>query len=1185
MRLLDEPLERLEWFGEAIDKLNKKEACMRVCGAIDSQKLHLISALSREQKASVIVTYSERRARELVKEYSFFDKNALYYPAKDLIFYQADINGKQLSTERIKALKEIVHGKKVTIVTTLDAFMTPMPPLSVLKDSIFTIEKDGIVDERAVAIKLVRMGYEKVYQVAGPGEFSIRGGIIDIYDLTSDNPCRIELWGDEVTSIREFDLYTQRSIEEKTDVTIYPASELMLSESERAEGYHRIETEAKALIDNYKSEFKTKEAHRLSETLEELKSALILGEIELNLEGYISYFYDDTITLFDAFGLEKPCLFLDEPLRLIEHIKATELEFRESMTSRLDKGYILPTQLNLLTSVEQCVASIARGKSVSLSSMVLSEDGNSIFTYDGDYFVAGKMIPSFNGSFSLLVDNLKDLKKRGYKVVILSPSRTRATRLAQDITDQGVICSYTDNEDKILQNGEIVTFYGSIKGGFEYTELKYTVISETDLFGDDKKRKKKRKPKYTGGQKVQSYGQLQVGDYIIHENHGLGIYKGIEKVKVENVAKDYMKIEYREGGILYVLATNLDAIGLYASKEGKKPKLNKLGSKEWINTRAKVQTAVEGVAKELVHLYAVRSERRGHQFTKDTVWQREFEELFPFDETEDQLAAIASTKDDMESSRIMDRLICGDVGFGKTEVAIRAAFKAVQDGKQVAYLVPTTILAQQHYQTFVERMKDYPIRIEMLSRFRTPAQIKKALVDLKKGLVDIVIGTHRMLSKDVEFADLGLLIIDEEQRFGVSHKEKIKHMKENVDVLTLTATPIPRTLHMSLIGIRDMSILEEAPLDRMPIQTFVMEFNEEMVREAINRELARDGQIYYVYNRVEGIELMAAQIAGLVPDARVAFAHGQMPERELENLMMDFINHEIDVLVCTTIIETGLDIPNANTMIIHDSDSLGLSQLYQLRGRVGRSNRTSFAFLMYRRNKVLKEIAEKRLLAIKEFTELGSGFKIAMRDLEIRGTGNLLGKQQHGHIEAVGYDLYCKMLEDAIRQEQGESVILESSACVDLDVDAYIPEEYIVNEVQKLDIYKRIACMKTTEDADDMKDELKDRFGVLPKQAENLLRVALIKQRASARFIKDLRGRIGRIKITLPKNAPVKVENIPFFLNEYAGELKIETIGDPCFILTYKDIAGLIEKDEVILLEKTEELLEKMDMLYKELKF
>ncbi|MDE6714743.1 MAG: transcription-repair coupling factor, partial [Lachnospiraceae bacterium] len=567
------------------------------------------------------------------------------------------------------------------------------------------------------------------------------------------------------------------------------------------------------------------------------------------------------------------------------------------------------------------------------------------------------------------------------------------------------------------------------------------------------------------------------------------------------------------------------------------------------------------------------------QYGKDTVWQREFEEMFPFEETEDQLAAIADTKADMESDKIMDRLICGDVGFGKTEIAIRSAFKAVQEGKQVAYLVPTTILAQQHYNTFLGRMKEYPVRIDMLSRFCTAKEIRTTLSDLKKGLVDIVIGTHRLLSKDVEFADLGLLVIDEEQRFGVTHKEKIKQMKENVDVLTLTATPIPRTLHMSMIGVRDMSVLEEAPQDRLPIQTYVMEYNEEMVREAIVRELARKGQVYYVFNRVEGIEEMTNKIAKLVPEARVAFAHGQMRETELENIMMDFIKQKIDVLVSTTIIETGLDIPNVNTMIIHDSDTFGLSQLYQLRGRVGRSNRTSYAFLMYRKDKLLKEVAEKRLTAIREFTELGSGYKIAMRDLEIRGAGTLLGKQQHGHMQAVGYDLYCKMLEEAVREEQGLEKVTDTAVSVDLDVDAYIPQEYIVNEVQKLDIYKRIASVRSEADCDEMRDELRDRFGAVPDQAENLLRIALLKAMAGDLYITEIRGKAGRVRIMMQQKAPVMIEEIPVLLNEYAGDLKMQLQGLPEFILTY-EIDGLVEKDEKLLLDQTERLLRNMRMLY-----
>ncbi len=651
---------------------------------------------------------------------------------------------------------------------------------------------------------------------------------------------------------------------------------------------------------------------------------------------------------------------------------------------------------------------------------VSTMESRGYFKADRKIDLAARNVAPYNNSFEALVKDLARFKRSGYRVLLLSGSRTRAKRLAEDLRDQELAAVYTEDPLREVQAGEVVTYYGHVNKGFEYPMLKFVVLSETDIFGAEKKRKKGKK--LYQGQKIKDFNELKVGDYVVHETHGLGIYRGIEKVEMEGVVKDYIKIEYRDGGNLYVLATGLDVIQKYASADAKAPKLNRLGSKEWERTKTKVRGAVSQVASDLVELYALRQQSEGYRFEKDTVWQKEFEEMFPFEETEDQLAAIADTKADMESGKVMDRLICGDVGYGKTEIAIRAAFKAVQEGKQVVYLVPTTILAQQHYTTFVQRMKDFPVRVDLMSRFRTPGEIKKTLADLQKGQVDIVIGTHRVLSEDVKFKDLGLLIIDEEQRFGVAHKEKIKKLKENVDVLTLTATPIPRTLHMSLIGIRDMSVLEEAPEDRLPIQTFVCEYNEEMVREAISRELARGGQVYYVYNRVNNIGDVTAQVAALVPEAAVAFAHGQMKEHELEKIMLDFINGEIDVLVSTTIIETGLDISNVNTMIIHDSDNMGLSQLYQLRGRVGRSNRTAYAFLMYKRDKVLKEVAEKRLEAIREFTDLGSGFKIAMRDLEIRGAGNLLGVRQHGHMEAVGYDLYCKMLNEAVQTLKGVKV-------------------------------------------------------------------------------------------------------------------------------------------------------------------
>ena len=692
-----------------------------------------------------------------------------------------------------------------------------------------------------------------------------------------------------------------------------------------------------------------------------------------------------------------------------------------------------------------------------------------------------------------------------------------------------------------------MVLYGHASRGFEYPLVKFAVMTETDIFGQEQKKKKKRK-KYNGNH-IQDFSELSIGDYVVHEKHGLGIYRGIEKVEVDKIVKDYIKIEYRDGSNLYILATQLDALQKYTGADAdRKPKLNKLGTQEWNRTKTKVRGAVKNIAKELVELYAARQEKEGYVCGPDTVWQREFEEMFPYEETDDQLMAIEDTKKDMESTKIMDRLVCGDVGYGKTEIALRAAFKAVQESRQVVYLVPTTILAQQHYNTFVQRMKEFPVRVDLLCRFRTPAQQKKTLDDLKKGQVDIVIGTHRVLSKDVIFKNLGLLIIDEEQRFGVAHKERIKQMKKDVDVLTLTATPIPRTLHMSLIGIRDMSVLEEPPMDRMPIQTYVMEYDEETVREAIKRELRRGGQVYYVYNRVTDIDEVAARIGKLVPEARVDFAHGQMSERELERVMYGFISGEIDVLVSTTIIETGLDISNVNTMIIHDSDKYGLSQLYQLRGRIGRSNRTAYAFLMYRQNRMLKETAEKRLSAIREFTDLGSGFKIAMRDLEIRGAGNLLGAQQHGHMNAVGYDLYCKMLSEAVKEAKGIQTMDDFETTIDLVMDVFIPDTYISNEFQKLDIYKRIAGIESQQDYDEMLEELIDRFGEPPKAVLNLLAIARLKALAHQAYITEIKQTSRECRITLYENAKINPAGIPPLMEKYRRSLQFKNDQTPKFL-------------------------------------
>ena len=758
-------------------------------------------------------------------------------------------------------------------------------------------------------------------------------------------------------------------------------------------------------------------------------------------------------------------------------------------------------------------------------------------------------IASYNKHFELLVEDMKRWREQGYRILMLCASRTRAKRLAGDFEQYDVPAFYRETLDRELQPGELMVSYGRLSKGFSYTQLRFVVVTESDIFGARTRTGRKRQKQHNG-QVIQSFNELNVGDFVIHENHGLGIYRGIEKIKVDNVAKDFIKIEYGDGGNLYVPASALDVLQKYASQDAaKKPKLNKLNTMEWKKTKTRVRGAVKEIARELVELYAKRQEQPGYRFSPDTVWQTEFEEMFPYEETADQLEAIAATKRDMESSRVMDRLICGDVGYGKTEVAIRAAFKAVNDNKQVAFLVPTTILAQQHYNTIRERLGDYPINVEMMSRFRTAAQQKKTIEKLKRGEVDIVIGTHRLLSKDVSFKDLGLLIVDEEQRFGVTHKEKIKQMKGDVDVLTLSATPIPRTLHMSLVGIRDMSVLEEPPVDRLPIQTFVMEHSGEIIREAINRELVRGGQVYYVYNRVRNIDEVAMEIARLVPDANVAFAHGQMSERELERIMMSFIQGEIDVLIATTIIETGLDISNVNTIIIDNADQMGLSQLYQLRGRVGRSNRTAYAFLMYKKDKILREVAEKRLAAIREYTDLGSGIKVAMRDLEIRGAGNLLGAAQSGHMEAVGYELYCKMLSEAVRTMKGERPEREEMETnIDLQVDAFIPASYIKSEYQKLDMYKRIAALENEGERSDMEDELVDRFGDIPHAAQNLLRIAVLKADAHRSGILQVTQKPDGIRFYMQPELSLDVTGIPDMIQAFDGDLRYISKGEAHFL-------------------------------------
>jgi len=1111
MSIFANPLKELENYSELTGDLGRNPGPFQVAGLSDSAKAHVISELEKVSRPwKLVITYDEAKARSLFEDLSCFAQNVYLYPARDLLFFSADIESREISKERINVCRHMATDREGIVVTTADGLMDKLERPEDFHGSVFAIDESDALDPGNLAEKLTAFGYDRTPEVDGMGQFAIRGGIIDIFPLTEELPVRIELFGSEIDSIRTFDPASQRSVEAVKHVVIYPAREKELG---------------------------------------------------------------GTASFLDYWDREKSIVFLDEADRVREKASASEEEFREGMTGRLETGQIDKDEVPDLFSMQEILSELETKTTVCLNGLEVKITGMKI---QKSYTIETRSAASYRNSFDLLIADLKKYQLQKYRMILLTPSRTRAARLAENFRDYGLsaFCPGTENPEAVP--GSISVLYGNLHRGFEYPQIHFAVISESDIFGSGAVRKKHRHRQSFEGSRISSLSELVSGDYVVHIDHGLGIYRGIEKIEADGVIKDYIKIEYRDGDNCYVPATKLDMIQKYASADARVPKLNRIGGTEWNKTKSRVKGAVDEIAKELVTIYAARLNGKGYVYGPDTVWQKEFEEMFPFEETEDQEKAIEDTKADMESGKIMDRLICGDVGYGKTEVALRAAFKAVQEGKQVIFLVPTTILAQQHYNTFTQRLKNFPVRTDLLCRFRSPSEQKKTLSEFAKGQVDIIIGTHRVLSKDIRPKNLGLLVVDEEQRFGVAHKEKLKEMKKNVDVLTLTATPIPRTLHMSLTGIRDLSVLEEAPLDRQPIQTYVMEYHDETVKEAIRRELSRGGQVFYVYNRVNNIQDVTEHIRSLVPEAVVFCAHGQMKEYDLEQVMLDFMNGEIDVLVSTTIIETGLDIPNVNTMIIQDADKMGLSQLYQLRGRVGRCARTAYAFLLYKRGRLLSEESEKRLKAIREFTELGSGIRIAMRDLEIRGAGNVLGAEQHGHMQAVGYDLYCKMLNSAVKllrnhADAGAETSIEQieaeeefETSVDAQTDAYIPSSYIKNEEQKLDIYKRIASIETGEDRMDMQDELMDRFGAIPVPVNNLLLIAGIKSEAHKIYITDVVIREEETKLIFRKNADLETDRIPELISLHKGKLSVKPGENVTFIFrkgkTDSDRGGILDR-------------------------
>jgi transcription-repair coupling factor (superfamily II helicase) len=1017
------------------------------------------------------------------------DREILLYPEKDPVPFGAIARSREVMSQRLLVLEKVIRGELPVVVMSGEAAVSKLLPPGIFSTLFSTLKTGAVVDLEEFQNRLAHVqGYERVGMVEGPGQFSIRGGIIDIYPPTMEHPVRAELFDDEVDSLRMFKVEDQRSLGKFTEVAIGPAKELVITTDRVAQAVGAMRRELAAQCKRLDKTGQQEAMQRLGEKINEVTEKLEQGLFIEDIEQYFSFFYPDGVPVTEYFP-DDTMIMLEEPLRLKESLEIRAAERTESHIQQLGQGMVLPAQNNSFTLPRQLAKNLERFQAVGFS--LLPKLGG-FWRPDNIVNVNAKSMSLFMGRTELLADEIRAWLKKGYAVTVLAGTPARAGKIVDLLRNEGIFPTFTEKTGDEVKPGNVIVTSGILEAGFDFPGLKLALVTDWEIFGRRKRgRPPRRKPEE--GARITHFTDLKPGDYVVHVNHGIGRYLGIEKLEVGGVVRDYLFIQYAGEDKLYVPTDQIGLIQKYLGAEGIAPKLYRLGGQEWHRVKERVRESVREMAEGLLELYAAREKVTGHAYPPDTPWQKEFEDAFPYEETADQLKAIAEIKKDMESDRPMDRLLCGDVGYGKTEVAIRAAFKAVTDSKQVAVLVPTTILAQQHYNTFTERFAGYPVQIDVLSRFKSPREQRDIIKKVKNGQVDIVIGTHRLVQEDVMFKNMGLVIIDEEQRFGVAHKERLKQLRQNVDVLTLTATPIPRTLHMSMAGLRDMSILETPPEDRFPVQTYVVEFNYATVAEAVRRELDRGGQVFLVHNRVHDIEKAAYNLQAVVPEARVAVAHGQMREDRLERYMLDFLAGEYDILVCTTIIETGLDISNVNTLIVNDADRLGLAQLHQLRGRVGRSHRLAYAYFTYKKDRSLSEVAEKRLQAIREFTEFGSGFKIAMRDLEIRGAGNLLGPEQHGHMAAVGFDLYCRLLEQAVNELKGGVTEEQPDTVVDLNVDAHIGDEYITDPGLKIEVYKRIMLVRDPDDAADIFEEITDRYGDPPVPVQNLVAVARIK--------------------------------------------------------------------------------------------
>ena len=1104
-----------------------------IIGASEGGAAAAIAGLAGETGLqAIVIVSSEIRAKRLAVDLSFFMEKKVYVmPPDEDVFLRYEARNHDMLFERIKILEALNSGEECVVIAPVSSAIRRNPPRHTFAGNILNISLKDDIEAEGLIRALAGIGYDRTPLIEARGEFSARGGIVDVFTSDAENPVRIELFDTEVDSIREFDVDTQRSVRVLTNVKIIPAELMLNHEAAFNRGIVRISKEYDEYISRLEKKRDTEDtADRINQLRRKKDSLVEYLESGTNIqymENYINYIYDSPAYLWDY--MTSGMVFVDEPARIRESLEAREKEINHDFETNLERGLAIPKDFNNYAHKDDFVK-VYEGR-----------------TAINPLIAESRQTAVFFGKMDLFEAELKRYASDGFDVTIVCSGEERLENIGDFVERCGL-------------SGKVRTKLGNLSGGVEFPREKRVYLRDGDIFRATRRGKPKRRGADAKTQIIRSFSDMQKGDYVVHENHGIGKFLGIEQLTVQKIKKDYLKIKYAGEDLLYIPVEQMDIIQKYIGSDSESPKVNRLSSGEWKKTKARAKAAIENMAKELLEVSAKRMMTTGHAFSPDTLWQREFEDGFMYQETDDQLRCVQEIKADMENVSKMERLLCGDVGFGKTEVAARALFKCAADGKQAAILAPTTILANQHYYTLKERFEPFPFSVEMLSRFKTEKEQEQIVKKIKSGGIDIIIGTHRLLSADVSFKDLGLLVIDEEQRFGVLHKEKIKKLKESVDILMLSATPIPRTLHMSLVGIRDMSLIEEPPEERYPVQTYVLEQEDSLIREAVERELMRGGQVFVVVNKIMGIHRAAGKIAELVPEAKVSVGHGRLSERTLEDVMFDFINGHTNVLVSTTIIESGIDIPNVNTIIILDSDKFGLSQLYQLRGRVGRSSRMAYAYLMYQKNKSLSETAEKRLRAIKDFTEFGSGFKVAMKDLEIRGAGNLLGMQQHGHMMMIGYELYCKLVEDAVRALGGETAALPGEeSSVEFSVPAYIPDVYITDEVLKLQMYKKIASITSKEDETDIIDELIDRFGEVPDETLDLIKISRIRSMAEAVRATRIHEQAGKIVFDFSENSVLTAKTLAGLHEKYGPRVFINAGAKPYIRLSFGDGVGIID--------------------------